>query len=293
VQYPGAEEALVSDLRQLARLARTFGPAVPGIDIKPLVEELQARVSEELDYELEADAQRRFAAEFDGDARFVVPDVVDGSAKVLVTEWLDSPASLARMIAEGTQEERDHYGSLYVRFLFAGPSRTGMLHADPHPGNFRILPAEDGGMGRLGVLDFGAVARLPEGRMPESIGTLMRIALDDDYAEVVDRLRDEGFIKPRITVDPDELREYLSPFVEPAREPTFRFTRAWMREQFTRVNDPRSPGYTLTVKLNLPPSYLLIHRVWLGGVGVMCQLEAEAPFRQMLEESLPGFSPRG
>jgi predicted unusual protein kinase regulating ubiquinone biosynthesis (AarF/ABC1/UbiB family) len=290
VQYPGAEEALTSDLRQLGRLARTFGSVVPGIDIRPLVEELQARVAEELDYELEAEAQRAFAAEFRDDPHFVIPDVVDGSPRVLVAEWLESPSSLARMIAEGTQEERDHYGELYVRFLFSGPARTGMLHADPHPGNFRVLPTEDGGLGRLGILDFGAVARLPERSLPAAIGTLMRIALQDDYAVVVEQLRSEGFIKPHITIDPAELRDYLAPFIEPARNETFRFTRAWMREQFSRLNDPREPGYTLTLKLNLPPSYLLIHRVWLGGVGVMCQLEAEAPFRRLLEESLPGFA---
>ena len=290
VQYPGAEEALTSDLRQLGRLARTFGSVVPGIDIKPLVEELQARVVEELDYELEADAQRQFAAEFEGDPDFLVPHVVDGSHRVLVSEWLESPASLARMIAEGSQEERDHYGELYVRFLFSGPARTGMLHADPHPGNYRILPTEDGGLGRLGVLDFGAVARLPERSLPRVMGMLMRVALDDDYAVVADRLRAEGFIKPRINVDPDELRAFLAPFIEPARGETFRFSRRWMREQFTRLNDPKQPGYTLSLKLNLPPSYLLIHRVWLGGIGVLCQLEAEAPFRRILEESLPGFA---
>jgi predicted unusual protein kinase regulating ubiquinone biosynthesis (AarF/ABC1/UbiB family) len=290
VQYPGAEEALTSDLKQLGRLARTFGSVVPGIDIKPLIEELQARVAEELDYELEADAQRQFAAEFEGDPEFLVPHVVDGSPRVLVSEWLESPASLARMIAEGTQEQRDHYGELYVRFLFSGPARTGMLHADPHPGNYRILPAADGGLGRLGVLDFGAVARLPERSLPRSIGTLMRIALNDDYAVVVDQLRAEGFIKPHINVDPDELRDYLAPFIEPARTDTFRFSRQWMRQQFARLNDPREPGYTLALKLNLPPSYLLIHRVWIGGIGVLCQLGAEAPFRQILEQSLPGFA---
>jgi predicted unusual protein kinase regulating ubiquinone biosynthesis (AarF/ABC1/UbiB family) len=291
VQYPGAEEALTSDLRQLGRLARTFGGVVPGIDILPLVEELQARVAEELDYLLEAEAQKAFAVEFEDDSEFLVPHVVAGSERVLVSEWVESRSSLARLIAEGSQEDRDRYGSMYVRFLFSGPDRTGMLHADPHPGNFRILPPEgDGGMGRLGVLDFGAVARLPERRLPEAIGTLMRIALEDDYTVVVDQLRAEGFIKPRIRVDPDELRDYLSPFIEPARDETFRFTRQWMRDQFARLNDPREPGYTLTLKLNLPPSYLLIHRVWLGGMGVMSQLEAEAPFRRILEESLPGFA---
>ena len=61
VQYPGAGDALMSDLRQLARLARTIGPLVPGVDIKPLIAEMQARAGEELDYQLEAEAQSRFA----------------------------------------------------------------------------------------------------------------------------------------------------------------------------------------------------------------------------------------
>ena len=107
---------------------------------------------------------------------------------------------------------------------------------------------------------------------------------------MVEQLRVEGFIKPRINVDPEELRDYLAPFIEPARHETFRFSRQWMRDQFARLNDPREPGYTLSLKLNMPPSYLLIHRVWLGGIGVLCQLEAEAPFRRILEESLPGFA---
>ena len=63
-----------------------------------------------------------------------------------------------------------------------------------------------------------------------------------------------------------------------------------MRTQFERINDPRDPSYTIALKLNLPPSYLLIHRTWLGGIGVLSQLEAEAPFRAILEESLPGFA---
>jgi predicted unusual protein kinase regulating ubiquinone biosynthesis (AarF/ABC1/UbiB family) len=290
IQYPGAGEALMADLRQIARVARTFGGMVPGIDIKPLVAELQDRVAEELDYELEAQAQQAFATEFRDDPEVFVPDVVAGTGTVLVSEWVDSHASLARLIAEGTQQQRDHYGERYVRFLFAGPARTGMLHADPHPGNFRVLPTADGALGGMGVVDFGAVARLPEHGLPRSIGSLMRIAMLNNYADVLDALREEGFVKPHIRIDPDDLRDYLGPFIDPAREERFRFSREWMREQFQRLNDPREPGYTMTLKLNLPPSYLLIHRVWIGGIGVLCQLEAEAPFREVLTESLPGFA---
>ena len=62
-----------------------------------------------------------------------------------------------------------------------------------------------------------------------------------------------------------------------------------MQTQFQRMNNPRSPTYTVPLKLNLPPEYLLIHRVWLGGIGVLSQLGAEAAFSGILAESLPGF----
>jgi predicted unusual protein kinase regulating ubiquinone biosynthesis (AarF/ABC1/UbiB family) len=290
LQYPGAADALRSDFRQVGRMARAFGSLVPGVDVKPLISELQDRVEEELDYTLEAQAQRAFAEAFDGDPDVLVPDVVTNTDTVLVTEWVESKSSLARLVAEGTQDERDHYGERYVRFLFSGPERVGILHADPHPGNFRILPTADGSLGGLGVVDFGAVARLPERALPTAIGTLMRIAMHDSYDVVLEQLRAEGFVKPHIRVEPAELRSYLGPFIEPAMGETFRFSREWMRQQFQRLNDPRDPGYTVSLKLNLPPSYLLIHRVWLGGIAVLSQLGAEAPFRAILSESLPGFA---
>jgi predicted unusual protein kinase regulating ubiquinone biosynthesis (AarF/ABC1/UbiB family) len=290
VQYPGAGEALQSDLRQIGRLAKTIGPLVPGVEVRPLVDELQARAKDELDYTLEAEAQHAFAVAFRDDPDIVVPDVVAVGTEVLVTEWLESPASLASIIDNGTQEERDHYGELFVRFLFSGPGRTGMLHADPHPGNFRVMPYGDGSPGRLGVLDYGAVARLPDAGLPAAMGRLIRIAGDREPDELVSGLREEGFIKQGVDVDPRLVLEYLAPFVEPTQVERFRFSREWMQTQFQRINNPRSPTYTVALKLNLPPAYLLIHRTWLGGVGVLSQLGAEAPFRAILEENLPGFA---
>ena len=291
VQYPGAAQALLGDLRQIARVAKGVAPVFPGIDIKPLIQEVQARAADELDYRLEAEAQAAFADAFRGDPEIVVPEVVAFGERVLVSEWMESPSSLASVIRTGSQAERDHYGELLVRFLFAGPARTGMLHADPHPGNFRILPTADGKPARLGVLDYGAVARLPERSLPPALGRLMRLVADQDPDALLEGLRREGFVKENIRVDPQDVFDYLAPFVEPTRVERFRFSREWMREQFDRVNNPRSPSYTVTTKINLPPAYLLIHRTWLGGIGLLSQLEAEAPFRAILEESLPGFAP--
>ena len=91
-------------------------------------------------------------------------------------------------------------------------------------------------------------------------------------------------------IDPALLLDYLAPFVEPTQVERFRFSREWMRAQFARINNPKEPTYTVAMKLNLPPAYLLIHRTWLHGIGVLSQLEAEAPFRGILEEYLPGFA---
>lgn len=284
IQYPGAAKALLSDLRQISRLARMFGVIAPGLDVKPLVKELQDRVAEELDYSLEAGAQAIFAAEFAGDPEILVPEPLAHTERALVSQWLESDSSLAHVITGGTQEERDRYGEAYVRFLFAGPERAGMLHADPHPGNFRIMPD-----GRLGVVDFGAVARLPQG-LPESMGRLLRHAVDDDYDAVLDGLRDEGFLKARSDLDADTIARYIGPFVEPARVERFTFSREWIRAQTLRVSAPTAEGMGTAMKINLPPQYLLIHRVWLGGVGVLSQLGATAPFRSILEDSLPGFA---
>ncbi len=290
VQYPGAGEALRSDLKQLARVARTLGPLVPGIDVKALITELQDRATEELDYDLEAQAQRVFAKAYRDDPEIVVPDVVAGGSTVLVTEWIDSEGSLARLIDSDDIEARTHYADLYSRFLFGSPARTGLVHADPHPGNFRLLPHADGSPGRLGVLDFGAVARLPERGLPRTLGTLIRLAADDDYDELADFLRTEGFIREKIRIEPEQLRSYFGPFIEPASEEDFTFSRRWMRRQFRRLNDPRGDAQSTMLRLNLPPEYMLIHRSWTGAVGVLSQLEVTLPFRQLLVESLPGFA---
>jgi predicted unusual protein kinase regulating ubiquinone biosynthesis (AarF/ABC1/UbiB family) len=282
VQYPGASDALISDLTQVTRMGRIAAGWIPGLDIKPILEELKVRVVEELDYRLEAESQARFAEAFRDDEIFAVPEVVTATQHVIVSEWLDG-VPLSRLIAEGTREDRDLGARRYLEFLLAGPARAGLLHADPHPGNYRLL--DDG---RFGVLDFGAVKQLPEG-MPPEIGRLLTLALREDADSVVAGLREEGFIKPSITIEGSSLLDYLRPFLEPARHTTWTFSRAWMRELFNHINDPRRPHWSLGLKLNLPPEYLLIERVWLGGVGVLCQIEGEVPVLQVLAEWLPAF----
>jgi predicted unusual protein kinase regulating ubiquinone biosynthesis (AarF/ABC1/UbiB family) len=282
IQYPGAGPALMADFNQLSRFAKLFGMISPGLDVKPLLAELKARVTEELDYSLEADAQRRFAAAYDGDQEIVVPRVVASAPKVMVSEWQDG-IPLSKIISEGTQQQRDRAGYLLAILHFSAPQRCQLLHADPHPGNFRLL--DDG---RLGVLDFGAVARLPHGT-PEPLGRITRLVLDRDVEAVMAAMHKENFIRRGIEVDAARVMDYLRPILEPLAEPEFRFTRDWMREQAARIGDPRNEAARVGRMLNLPPEYLLLHRVTLGSIGVLCQLGATAPYRQIAEQWQPGF----
>ncbi|MBW3641207.1 MAG: AarF/ABC1/UbiB kinase family protein [Actinobacteria bacterium] len=286
IQYPGAGPALLGDLKQLSRLARVFSGFSPGLDIKPLLAELEKRVAEELDYGLEAESQATFAAAYAGDDEILVPAVVANSERVLVTEWMEG-VPLSRIITDGTAAERDRVSLLLARFLFSGPVLAGLLHADPHPGNFRLLPD-----GRLGVIDFGAVDHLPDGA-PEPIGRLFRLALAGDADAVLSELRREGFVKDELELDAQEVLDYLRPMLDPVATHSFRFSRPWLRSQAARIGDPRSPAAALGRQLNMPPSYLLIHRATIGMIGVLSQLGGEADYRAEMERWQPGFAVSG
>ena len=245
VQYPGAGEALL--LRPAparAGSARTIGPLVPGIDIKPLVEEMQARAVDELDYKLEAEAQRAFAEAFRDDPDIVVPDVVALGDTVLVTEWLESPASLASVITRAAPR-RSATTTASCSCGSCSPARRapGCCTPTRTPATSGSCPNDDGSPGRLGVLDFGAVARLPERGLPDGDGPPDPDRRRSRTGEaLLDGLRDEGFIKDRIRLDPELLLDYLSPFVEPTQVERFRFTREWMRAQFQRHQQPPGAG---------------------------------------------------
>jgi predicted unusual protein kinase regulating ubiquinone biosynthesis (AarF/ABC1/UbiB family)/HSP20 family molecular chaperone IbpA len=282
IQYPGADRALMSDFNQLSRFARLFSGFMPGLDVKPLLAELRDRVAEELDYRLEAAAQEAFAVAYAGDPDVCVPRVVCVSDHMLVSEWLDG-IPLATIIADGTTAQRNRAGVMIIRFLFSGPARARLLHADPHPGNFRLLAD-----GRLGVLDFGAVDRLPDG-FPPIFGRVLRLMHEGgDLARLEEEFRSHGYLRDGVSIDLTALRAFLAPLAEPSRAESFRFSREWLHTQTMQASALRASS--VLRRLNLPASYVLIHRVSAAGLGVLCQLDCEAPFRAELLRWIPGYA---
>jgi predicted unusual protein kinase regulating ubiquinone biosynthesis (AarF/ABC1/UbiB family) len=281
VQYPGAGDALATDLRQLDRLVPLLRPIVPHLDARSLFAELRAKVMSEVDYRQEAEAQRAFADAYRDDPDFVVPGVVEVADRVLVSEWVDG-TPLAAVLRGGKQGERDRVGLLLARFLLGSPERVARLHGDPHPGNFRVQSD-----GRLAVVDFGSSLPM-RGGWPKGLVALLRAGRDADADALLSVVVSAGLVAEG-TLEPAALLEMVGPLLEPLRQETFTFSRTWMRSQTTRFSDPRSPTARVQRKLAIPPRFLLVQRVAAGTTGVLCSLGATVPLRAEAERWLPGL----
>jgi predicted unusual protein kinase regulating ubiquinone biosynthesis (AarF/ABC1/UbiB family) len=279
VQYPRAGDALATDLRQLDRLVPLMRVAAPGMDARGLLAELRTRVMAEVDYRQEAAAQTAFAEEFRDDADFVVPTVVAGTDRVLVSDWIDG-TPLAQVARSGNPRERELAALGTVRFLLSSPPRVGRLHGDPHPGNFRLLPD-----GRLAVLDFGSSLPMPHGWSPR-LAALLRAGRDRDSAALFEVARAAGMVDAS-DITPAALLALLDPLLDPLRQDTFTFSRAWLRAQTARISDPLSEVSRAQRKLRVPVRHLLVQRVAAGTTGVLCLLGATVPVRDETETWLP------
>ncbi|MEV5839035.1 AarF/UbiB family protein [Nocardia sp. NPDC052112] len=288
VQYPGADEALRADLKTLSRMSGLITSVIPGADVKPLLAEITERTEEELDYRNEAANQRTFAKAFDGHPEIVVPKVVASAPKVIVTEWLDGiPVSqIIKQGAEdpeGTRALRNRVAGLMGKFHFSSPETVGLLHADPHPGNFMMLPD-----GKLAVIDFGACAPMPDG-FPEVLGRMLALELEERFDELIELMYDHGWVIPGRTITDEEIADYLRPFTDPIQTDSFHFTRKWMQRVAGKASDIGSPNMKTARALQLPAQYVMIFRVLGGSVGILAQLDAELPFMQLVRAWMPGF----
>ena len=281
VQYPGAAEALVADLSMLQGLAPIAKAAVPHLDVRELFAELRERFVEEADYAREADAQTAFADAYRDDPDILVPEVVAVDGEVLVTRWIDG-TPLSRVIADGTQQQRDRCGRLLVRLFASGPVRARRLHGDPHPGNFRLM--DDG---RLGVLDFGSIQAMPHG-WPARLGPLLAAGRDGDAAKLHRIAASAALLRPD-DVTPAALLALLDPYLQPLRSPEYRFTRAWLQELTRRASDPLGAAQRTQRKLSIPPRHLLLQREAAELVGVLCSLGATVALHGELRRWLPGY----
>lgn len=283
IQYPGADEALRADLKTIQRLVGVFKQLAPGVDIQGIVDELIERTDMELDYRLEAENQRAFAKAYRDDPHFCVPAIVASAPKVVIAEWMDGiPMSV--IIREGTPEQRDLMGTRLSELTFDAPKRLQMMHGDAHPGNFMLLPD-----GRMGVIDFGAVAPLPDG-FPTALGECIRLARDKNYDELLPTMEDAGFIQKGQQVSIEEVDDMLRQYVEPIEVDVFHYNRRWIQRMAAGQMDNWVAQIKTARQLDLPPNLAIPLRVIASTIAMCCQLDAHVPVKAIATELVPGFA---
>jgi predicted unusual protein kinase regulating ubiquinone biosynthesis (AarF/ABC1/UbiB family) len=255
----------------------------PGADVQGVVDELVERTEMALDYRLEADNQRAFAKAYEGHPHFVIPHVVGSSTKVVVSEWVQGKP-MAEIIRNGTPDERDLCGTRLFELTFDAPARVGMMHGDAHPGNFMLL--DDG---RLVVIDFGAVAPLPEG-LPVEMGQMIRLAQQKRYEELLPTMEKVGFIRAGEQISVQDIDEMLAQYVEPVEVPVFHYTRKWL-QRHAAANMERTPqNIKMARQMDLPAKLAIPLRVIGSTVAISAQLDCHVPVQAMAAELIPGFA---
>jgi predicted unusual protein kinase regulating ubiquinone biosynthesis (AarF/ABC1/UbiB family) len=190
VQYPGIAEAVDADLRNLKLLMPLLARIAPGLDTKALAEELRERITEELDYELEAASHRRVWRLWRDHPHVLIPrvDTELSTRRVLVTELHEGMRFDDLKNADDAR--RDRVAEIVHRFYYVTAGDHDIALGDPHPGNWQSL--EDG---RVVIFDFGMLRDVPRGYLYRE-GPAVRAVHEQDADALFEVMRDLGYLGP-------------------------------------------------------------------------------------------------
>jgi predicted unusual protein kinase regulating ubiquinone biosynthesis (AarF/ABC1/UbiB family) len=287
VQYPRVAAAVRADLQSLGLLLMAAKRLAPGLDVRATAAEIRERITEELDYEHEAQAQRAFARRWRRHPFIVIPDVVTDLSRerVLVTEWVDGLRF--EQVKAASQATRDRVGEIVFRFFFGSLYRFGQFSGDPHPGNFLMLPD-----GRVAFLDFGMTKTVPRRAIEAEIGVL-RAALEHDADAVHEGLAALGFFDPNDPgFEPARLLAHVRALnVWYANDQPITLTPEYVSRLLVDAGDPRSEYWDLMKNETMPADSLLATRMQGMTLGIVGQLRATANWHRVMSEWLYGSAP--
>ena len=286
VQYPGIATAVRADIKNLRMFAKPAQAVIPGIDLPVIIAEVEERVLEELDYELEAQNQRMFARHYRDHPFIRIPDVHTRlcSDTVLVTDWIDGkPLAAAESLP---QHERDQIAEIIFRFYICGGYDLLAFSGDPHPGNSLILDDAT-----VAFIDFGLLKRIS--RETAELELLGARAISTRDALALTR----GFAEQGIVFDP----ERVSP--EDVLDGVLQ-TQGWFLSDDYPELDPeltnriaayaadlRGPIYRIFKGQTLPPAHLVQRRVEIQVLSILGQLRPRVNFHAIMREYAFGEAP--
>ncbi|MDQ3964725.1 MAG: AarF/ABC1/UbiB kinase family protein [Actinomycetota bacterium] len=279
VQYPGVDEAVRADLKNVSAMTKISVAIAPNIDPGEVANEVRDRVMEELDYRREASNQERFAELYRDHPFIVVPKVYPEYCRTrVITQEFIKGRSFIEAFDWDDQTKKNELGEILWRFFFGSLNRFLLFSADPHPGNYILLPR-----GKVAFLDFGLVRAIDPGTL--SLFTeLGRALVADDKERGRTALEGMGVLNRR-TPEIDAVWDHMKMINTPLLHDTeFTMDSPLVQKIAAAGFDPRSKAFQTLRKVGVPGVLITFNRMSFGVASLMARLEATNNWQQLARE---------
>ena len=288
LQYPDMQSAVEADLAQLSVLFSIHARMRPAIETSEMLKEISARLREELDYDLEARHMRLYALIFKDDPLIRVPEVLPelSTSRLLTMTWLDGRRLLdytGRPIEERNQIARAMFRAWWYPF-----SHYGMIHGDPHLGNYNVFEDREGRAAGINLLDYGCMRTFAP-KFIQGVIDLYHGLLRSDRALIVHAYETWGFAGLS-----NELIDILNIWANFIYGPM-------LEDRVRTIADKVSPGMYgrreafrvhqgLRDKgpVKVPRAFVFMDRAAIGLGGVFLHLNAELNYHRLFDDTIAG-----
>ncbi|HYN37550.1 MAG TPA: AarF/ABC1/UbiB kinase family protein, partial [Actinomycetota bacterium] len=290
VQYPGVNQAVRSDLKNVSAMTKLAVAIAPNLDPKEVANEVKERVLEELDYRREAANQRKFAELFRDHPFIVVPKVYEDLSRerVITQEFVHGEPFMSAF--EWDQDKKDDLAEILFRFFYGSLNRFRLFSADPHPGNYLLLPD-----GKVAFIDYGLVRSIDPGTL-EHMLEIVQALIHEDRERGRRALEGIGILNRR-TPEIDAVWEHLKMINAPVLEDRdFKIDAPLVQHIATAGFDPRSDAFQTLRKVGIPGIMVTFNRMSFGVASLLGRLEATRNWQGIareLWEGAPGSTPLG
>jgi predicted unusual protein kinase regulating ubiquinone biosynthesis (AarF/ABC1/UbiB family) len=277
LQYPDMMQVVESDLKQLQWISSLYHSFYKALDTTLIQKELRIRLQEELNYQHEAQNIERFEKIFQNHPFICIPHVIPhlSTQHLLTMSWAEGRSILDYI--ESSQEFRDSLGKLLFYAWYHPFYHHGVLHGDPHPGNYRVDES-----GALTLLDFGCV-RIYDRSFIRAVLDLYEGLRDNNTKKIEAAYEQWGF--KNLTRDLIEtLNEWARLLYDPLLDdrvrpiqPNFSGSYGW--EVACRVHEK----LRLAGGICPPQEFMLMDRASVGIGGVLMRLKVEHNWHRLFE----------
>lgn len=283
LQYPDMASAVEADLRQLKIVFGLYHRYDKAIDPSQIHHELSDRLREELDYDREARHMRLYARMLKDESNIHTPEPKEdlSTSRLLCMTWLDGKPLLG--FAEDNPEFRDQLALNMFRAWYTPLYRYGVIHGDPHLGNYTVRPD-----GSLNLLDFGCIRVFKPGFV-KGIIDLYHALREDDRDLAVHAYESWGFDTPD-----QEVLDVLNRWARYIYTPL-------LEDKVRRIHDTDTGAYGAGMAAKVqrelnqlggitpPREFVLVNRAAIGLGSVFMRIKAEVNWYRLFHDLIEDF----